>query len=139
MVQYHVSSSSTVPQTATYSQHRGGERCDWSAVPKTPSGRPIAYVADGSHANYFWAGTHDLPWGPFTFHDYTDDLGDKYVPQNLENVSDHPEWMRWPGIWGASNGAATSPTGPYFHSQCEDPVAYEDNAAPCTSPPPGYR
>jgi hypothetical protein len=134
MVQYHLGSSSSLPQWATYSQHHGGETCAWSGVPKTASGRPIAYVAEGSHANYFWSGTHDIYKGPLTFHDYTNELGDQYVPQNLENVSDPPQWMRWPGSWGASNGAAASPTSPTLHSQWDDPATYEASAAPCTSP-----
>jgi hypothetical protein len=130
MVQYRLDRTAT-PQTATYSQHKGGEACSWSAVPKTSSGRPVAYVGEGSHANYFWAGDHPLPWGPFTFRDYTNELGDQYVPANLEDVSNPPQWMRWPGIWGASGG---SPTGPYSHSQWADPRGYENAAEPCTTP-----
>lgn len=132
MVQYHLNSAFS-PAAATYSQHKNGETCDWSRVPKTQTGRPIAYVGEGSHANYFWAGTHDIPWGPFTFHDYTNDLGDKYAPQNLEDVSNPPTWMRWPGIWGASNGEGASPKSPYSHSQWQDPATFESSADTCTT------
>jgi hypothetical protein len=131
MVQYRFNSS-FVPQAATYSQHQGGETCGWLTVPQTASGNPVVYVGDGSHANYFWPGVHSLSYGPFTFQDNTDDLGDKYVPQHLENVTAPPTWLRWPGVWGASG--SHSPPSPYAHGQWNDPAAFENGAADCTTP-----
>jgi hypothetical protein len=40
------------PQTALYSQHHAGQNVAWSEVEKVDT-HPVAYVAEGSHANYF--------------------------------------------------------------------------------------
>jgi hypothetical protein len=50
------------PLEATYSQHCSGQRKPWAGVGKSPSGstHPIAYVALGSHANYFAPGSGPL-------------------------------------------------------------------------------
>jgi hypothetical protein len=46
------------PLEAAYSQHCSGERMPWPEVEKSPQGstHPVAYVALGSHANYFAPG-----------------------------------------------------------------------------------
>jgi hypothetical protein len=46
------------PVEAAYSQHCLGAKRAWSAVEKSPAGsmHPVAYVALGSHANYFGPG-----------------------------------------------------------------------------------
>ena len=46
------------PQQAAYSQHCSGQRKAWDSVEKSPAGstHPVAYVALGSHANYFAPG-----------------------------------------------------------------------------------
>ena len=43
------------PVEAAYSQHCSGQKKAWAAVEKAPAGstHPVAYVALGSHANYF--------------------------------------------------------------------------------------
>jgi hypothetical protein len=50
------------PLEAAYSQHCSGQRKAWSAVTKSPAGstHPVAYVALGSHANYFAPGSGPL-------------------------------------------------------------------------------
>ncbi len=50
------------PLEAAYSQHCSGQRKAWSGVAKSPAGstHPIAYVALGSHANYFAPGSGPL-------------------------------------------------------------------------------
>jgi hypothetical protein len=50
------------PLEAAYSQHCSGERRAWSEVRKWPAGstHPIAYVALGSHANFFQPGAGPL-------------------------------------------------------------------------------
>jgi len=65
-----------VPQAVWFSQHADGEAFTYSAVEKTGA-RPVVYVANGTHANYGTAGTHDhtipdlnLPVGPLE--DYCD-------------------------------------------------------------------
>ena len=49
------------PVEAVYAQHSGAERCPWSAVEKR-GGRPVVYVAHGSHAAYFRPGVRDRMW-----------------------------------------------------------------------------
>ncbi len=50
------------PLEAAYSQHCSGQRREWDAVTKSPAGstHPVAYVALGSHANYFAPGAGQL-------------------------------------------------------------------------------
>jgi hypothetical protein len=50
------------PLEAAYSQHCTGQRMQWAHVEKSPanSSHPVVYVALGSHANYFSAGTGPL-------------------------------------------------------------------------------
>jgi hypothetical protein len=50
------------PLEAAYSQHCSGERKAWGSVTRYPadSTHPVAYVALGSHANYFAPGTGPL-------------------------------------------------------------------------------
>jgi hypothetical protein len=50
------------PVEAAYSQHCSGQRKPWSNVTKSPAGstHPVAYVALGSHANYFGPGAGAL-------------------------------------------------------------------------------
>ncbi|KAH5784274.1 hypothetical protein HBI37_196220 [Parastagonospora nodorum] len=69
--------ASGVPQAVWYSQHANGQAFTYPTVEKTSSGRPVAYSARGSHANYAIPGTHDhtipnlnLPGG--VLEDYTD-------------------------------------------------------------------
>jgi hypothetical protein len=50
------------PLEAAYSQHCSGQRRAWAGVAKSPAGstHPVAYVALGSHANYFAPGAGPL-------------------------------------------------------------------------------
>jgi hypothetical protein len=54
--------SSEQPLEAGYSQHCSGQRKAWANVQKSPaeSTHPVAYVALGSHSNYFAPGTGPL-------------------------------------------------------------------------------
>jgi hypothetical protein len=47
------------PMTALYSSHATGFTRNWSEM-EHDGYHPIVYVAQGSHANYFHAGTHDV-------------------------------------------------------------------------------
>ncbi|KAF2025635.1 hypothetical protein EK21DRAFT_76036 [Setomelanomma holmii] len=47
------------PQAIWYSQHANGQAFKWNVVEKTADGRPVAYSAKGTHANYAMLGTHD--------------------------------------------------------------------------------
>ncbi|KAF2709729.1 hypothetical protein K504DRAFT_467679 [Pleomassaria siparia CBS 279.74] len=51
--------SNGVPQAVWYSQHANGEAFKYDTVDKKDDSRPIAYSAQGTHANYAIPGTHD--------------------------------------------------------------------------------
>jgi hypothetical protein len=56
--------SSGEPLEAAYSQHCSGQRKAWAAVEKVDGTHPVAYVALGSHANYFAPGAGPLGTTP---------------------------------------------------------------------------
>ncbi|MDQ3381503.1 MAG: hypothetical protein M3546_14505 [Actinomycetota bacterium] len=91
------------PIEMSYSQHGDAERCAWNRVRRTTSGRPIVYVAEGSHANFFSPGFHAATA------DYTSDNGEHVVPKVVD-VTSPPIWLdRWPGKWGESDTSPRSP------------------------------
>jgi hypothetical protein len=70
--------SNGAPQSVWYSQHANGQAFKYTTVSKKDGDRPIAYSAQGSHANYAIPGNHDhvipnfnLPGG--VLEDHTDD------------------------------------------------------------------
>lgn len=136
VVQYRVNAAGALV-TATYSQHGAGERCAASEVPLSSAGRPITYVAEGSHANYYWPGSHSLPYGQ---NDNTDGAGERIVPTTLVDVTAPPNWLRWSGSWGASKGIGgegASPVSPTIQGPWMNPVSFETNADSCSPRPAG--
>jgi hypothetical protein len=126
-VQFRLDEAGAVPELAVYAQHKGGEALWWADVQKA-GGRPVVYVARGSHAAYFSRGRH---WEGHGF-DHAD--GEGPSPElTLEVVRDEDPayaWMRWPGLWGDTKPNpdelitafdATSPRGPGGHAQWTDP------------------
>ena len=104
------------PVEAVYAQHSGAERCPWSAVEKR-GGRPVVYVAHGSHAAYFRSGARDRMWPDPN--DEADGRGLTVRPPLVPITADRPDWVRWPGRWGAARaggvpGEMDSPRGPAF-------------------------
>jgi Right handed beta helix region len=99
------------PESASYSQHNDGERCDWSDIhhelfPDSPD----VYVAQTTHASYFTGGMHIL---------YDQANGDSdWLAPPVTVISDlDPSWVGWPGHWGGTENdegvpGAGSPTGP---------------------------
>ena len=102
----------------TYAQHGYFRRADWdSDLVQKIDGRPVVYVALGSHASYFEAGRHPVKLpvlGSSLIDDICDEGGREVEPRVV--VLDHaspPSWARWPGRWGASiEGKFRSPDGP---------------------------
>jgi hypothetical protein len=120
------------PVEAVYAQHSGAERCPWAAVEKR-GGRPVVYVANGSHAAYFRPGVRDRTWPDPN--DEADGRGAVVVPA----VEPLGEWADWPGRWGGARagwapGEMDSPRGPAFQPQgrWSDPDAWARAARPCT-------
>jgi hypothetical protein len=134
MVQVHLLPNG-MPESATYAQHDDGERCDWNKLSLTSDGRPIVYVAEGSHASYFWASPRHAVYkfGRVVAEDKA--MGDKlpFITPMLQDVTNPPEWLRWPGQWG---GSSRSPEGPPHQGKWQEPVPFEIGARPCSVPFP---
>ncbi|MBE2316212.1 hypothetical protein DVA67_009510 [Solirubrobacter sp. CPCC 204708] len=122
------------PLRAVLSQHREAEVQPWSEV-RTHGPRPLIYIARGSHANYFGAGTH------WTGHwvDRADGKGPRIDP-TLEIVeTDKPKWLLWPGRWGDTTAGgpvdANSPTSPGSRRHWKDPLELIERATPTKKAP----
>jgi hypothetical protein len=108
------------PQAAVYAQHSGNSWCPWAKVPKE-RGRPVVFVAIGSHASYFSPGDHSF------FHGLANDHTDGNVKRPIKLIrlgEKRPRWVNWPGSWGASKRVG----GPKFHDQWADPQKFYENA-----------
>ncbi|MGV1048366.1 MAG: hypothetical protein ACOYD4_07575 [Solirubrobacterales bacterium] len=91
------------PVCMTASQHHaGGSRMWWNV--ERDHGRPLVYVALGSHANYFRP-VDQIP----EFGDQGDGKGAR-----LDAIEwrDFGPWDTWPGRWGNSTGEGRSPQSP---------------------------
>jgi hypothetical protein len=98
-----IGSVADTPVCMTNSQHNSGSARMWWDV-ELRSGRPVVYVAVGSHANYF-APVSDIP----EISDDGDGKGD--VLDHLE-WREFGDWALWSGRWGNSTGAGASPPSP---------------------------
>jgi MYXO-CTERM domain-containing protein len=135
LVQYRLDAAGR-PVEAVYAQHSGAERCGWADVERR-GGRPVVYLAAGSHAAYFRPGVRDR-----TFPDPNDEADGRgaVARPRVEAVArGAPAWMRWPGRWGGARagwvpGEMDSPRGPAFQPQgrWSDPDAWARRARPCT-------
>lgn len=88
------------PVLMTASQHHSGEKREFWRC-ELDDGRPVVYVALGSHANYFtpgWRGEDEVN-------------GQGPVLTGLE-WRQFGDWADWPGLWGNSTGAGRSPESP---------------------------
>lgn len=110
------------PIACAYSAHHGGFRLPWELV-ETDGTHPIAYVANGSHANYFFGPKKynntaeafglTLTTGefPFTggFVDFTTSTSEdgvlkkpdvELIPSNKSDWVGKWDWLNIPGRWG---------------------------------------
>jgi len=107
---------SAYPILVTGSQHHTGTKREaWAC--EHSDGRPVLYVALGSHAHYFTPGIHG-----------TDRCDGKGRVLDTIEWRDMGPWHSWPGRWGNSRGEGQSPRSPghqgtrwtaphLFHSQ----------------------
>jgi hypothetical protein len=133
LVQFRVSTSGR-PLAAVYAQHSGAERCGWSSV-TVRDGRPVVFVAHGSHASYLVAGTRDRMWPDPN--DEADGRGVVVSPRLVEITRSSPSWMRRSTPWGGSQARRwvppeqDSPPGPAFQPSRWDPEAFAAGARSC--------
>ena len=105
------------PLAAGVSRHCAGVRREWSKVPRRGS-RPVVYVALGSHANGFRAGTSVLDpacWPKEAVAVYKAygvrmldhaAAGRTVSPAVVRVGAASPAWMRFPGTWGKTSTPA---------------------------------
>jgi hypothetical protein len=120
---------------AVYSQHAGAERCGAAGF-RRRGGRPVAFLARGSHAAYFARGLRDRTWPDPN--DEADGLGRAVRPRVVRIGGEGPPWLGWPGPWGRSRaswipGEQGSPPGPAFQpdDRWSDPAGWAARARPC--------
>jgi hypothetical protein len=110
------------PLEAAYSQHCSGQRRAWAGVELRESTHPVAYVALGSHANYFEAAGL-VPLNPLCIPSFVPSLPflqivDRVFAGPSERQSIHQiegmPWADFPGRWGESEYFFTPiPLGPF--------------------------
>jgi hypothetical protein len=121
------------PEAATFARHAGAERLGWDEVELADSGEGpvlVVYPARGSHASLPRAGSFEAPVVP----DHNDGLGPRLRPALTAIADDGPDWVLWPGRWGATRRRecfeADSPRGPREHPQWWDPAELHREARP---------
>jgi hypothetical protein len=133
MVQYRLRRGR--PVQAVYTQHSGAESCGFGNVRRS-RGRPVVFLARGSHAAYFRPGLRDRTWPDPN--DEADGRGLRVRPRLVRVSEDRPPWMAYAGRWGATRagwvpGEMDSPRGPAFQGvRWSDPAAWAAAARPCT-------
>jgi len=129
LVQYRTDGSEAV-----YAQHSGAERCGRRDI-EFRGGRPVVYVANGSHASYFHAGVRDRMWPDPN--DEADGRGRVTVAPVVEITRTNPRWMTDPEPWGNSRAnrflpmEQDSPPGPYFQPTRWDAETFATDARDC--------
>jgi hypothetical protein len=132
------------PLVVALSQHGAGQRREWARAPKRGL-RPLAYVALGSHANYFSAGRQRfdprivepllieiIRQSGFVPADHTGS-GPVVRPRLVRVTATSPSWMAFAGRFGEDQylhvpggrvePLGGGPRGPAFHEQWRRPVA----------------
>jgi hypothetical protein len=125
------------PDAATFARSSSADCLGWDQVRLVESGDgPVAVVhpARGSHAPLPRPGTFRAPVVP----DHNDGAGALVRPRLVPIGDDGPEWVLWPGRWGATRRRehfeGESPRGPREHSSWWDPAELHREARPWSEP-----
>ena len=130
MIQLRLDRRGEEPLEAVYAQHTFCEVRAWEQVrrlsqekeeegasPAPGDGdRPLIYVGRGSHASFFEPGYHQTD-----LYDITDGKRRPKHPTRLEDVTQTPEWLLWPGRWGGSRTGYKGPDAPCRHDPWTSP------------------
>ncbi len=127
------------PARLAYSGHGGGEKASWEddKVQKE-DGRPVVYVARGSHASYYEPGVYlgtakegavfgcERTTEP---HRRVDDAEVQLLPNAVSDPEDEFAWIEYDGLWGEQdkNKIFAGVQGPKQKSQWEKPFTWENN------------
>jgi hypothetical protein len=133
LVQYRLERGRVVE--AAYQQPGGAERCG-AAELRFRRGRPVAFLARGSHAAYVAPGLRDRTWP--RPNDEARGGGRVLRPPVVRIGGARRGWVRRPERWGATRagwvpGERDSPRGPAFAppGAWRDPAAWAAAAGPC--------
>ena len=132
MIQLRVPGASSEPDLAVYAQHTFCEARAWEDVHRLAQepqaegsepragdrDRPLVYVGRGSHASFFEPGFHETD-----FYDVTDGRQRPQRALRLEDVTQTPRWLDWPGHWGGGSTGYAGPSAPCQHQQWYDPAS----------------
>jgi hypothetical protein len=131
MVQVELGASGA-PTGVTYSRHESGHHCQWSEITTTAAGRPVTYVAQGSHANFAKPGTYEspTPLGPY---DTAYGDGEEVATVTAVDISPNTPWLLWPGRWGASGKSVEGPLR-QGGQRWIDPLAWSAQLDSCLAP-----
>lgn len=91
------------PVSAVYAQHARGERASWDTIEKR-DGRPVVYVAGGTHASYVTPGWHRATNVSL---ERANGKGRLVDPEVV--VMPEQGWPIRPGRWGADKHSPASP------------------------------
>lgn len=116
-----------VPEAAAYSQHGKSFKKYWSEPGfEKLAVHPVAYVAEGSHANYFSEGIHYNIAGIGAFSDTAAKTSSVLPMVELEGLAAVDGWSGYAGHWGQQKGAwwqawvGDGPPGPRFQPSIKD-------------------
>ena len=133
MVQFELDSKNA-PIRSAYSQHDGGEVCSWSFTEHSATGRPVVYVARGTHASYFRPGAKPGQIPVLPDNDYADGDAPPQSPSVADLEGSAPNWLDWVGRWGGSTGGLfPSPIGPKQQGAkwSPSPASWADDQQTC--------
>jgi hypothetical protein len=134
-IQIKLSSATGAPVSATYAQHNKAETCAWPDVERLTGDHPNVFVAMGRHASYFHPGEYQQPDFNPLYPDVANGDGPRISSMIDVVTATSPDWIRWPGKWGASGEGGLSPepspAGPARHGQWNDPTVLEDKNVGC--------
>ncbi len=130
------------PEEVTLAQHGAAERLRWRDLERTAVAggeAPLVYPARGSHAVHPRAGSFVAPVVP----DHNDGIGARVRPRLVPIADDGPNWLLWPGRWGATRRRESfegdSPRGPRGLPHWWDPDELHREARPWQPTEPASR